>query len=356
MEYSTESTIRRIVLTAILVFVIPAERLCPSPERTGSARAFSDGKIECVLDTGDDMYSRSGLKAGFNYELLHRYAENAGCLISITAAEDGENYIDSLNCGKIDILVRLSADSLDNPLIRRSRNVDHYCAWYLRADRTAEMKDINLWLNSFIGTRDYTDLQYRFYTSYDPFRRLERGTISGTISPYDNLIKKHADILDWDWRLLAAIIYQESRFSISTSSSRGATGLMQVMPSTAGYYGITDLLDPEQNLIAGTRHLARIQESFSEERFTDTERINFTLAAYNAGEKRITDCRIFAMQKELDNTKWEEVVKIIPDMRKYSFVYNDTIRSGRFRGTETINYVSRIMDIYDAFREICPES
>ena len=62
------------------------------------------------------------------------------------------------------------------------------------------------------------------------------------------------------------------------------------------------------------------------------------------------------MQKELDNTKWEEVVKIIPDMRKYSFVYNDTIRSGRFRGTETINYVSRIMDIYDAFREICPES
>ena len=65
---------------------------------------------------------------------------------------------------------------------------------------------------------------------------------------------------------------------------------------------------------------------------------------------------IFAMQKELDNTKWEEVVKIIPDMRKYSFVYNDTIRSGRFRGTETINYVSRIMDIYDAFREICPES
>ena len=90
MEYSTESTIRRIVLTAILVFVIPAERLCPSPERTGSARAFSDGKIECVLDTGDDMYSRSGLKAGFNYELLHRYAENAGCLISITAAEEAD--------------------------------------------------------------------------------------------------------------------------------------------------------------------------------------------------------------------------------------------------------------------------
>ena len=77
---------------------------------------------------------------------------------------------------------------------------------------------------------------------------------------------------------------------------------------------------------------------------------------YNAGERRITDCRIFARMQELDNTRWEEIVKVIPSMRKYSFTYNDTLRSGRFRGTETINYVSKIMDIYNAFCEICPEA
>lgn len=355
MDYKTATIIRRTAVSALLAFTIPAGTPEPTPERADSALAFSDGRIECVLDTGNDMYARSGLKAGFNYELLQRYADNAGCEISITAAEDGENYIDSLNCGSIDILVIAASDSLSSPIIRKSRNVDHYCAWYLRADRTAEMKDINLWLNSFIGTRDYTDLQCRFYTSYDPYRRIMRGTVSKVIGPYDNLIKKHAGILEWDWRLLAAVIYQESRFSIITSSSRGASGLMQVMPSTAEYYGITDLLDPEQNIIAGTRHLARIQEAFSSEEFSHTERINFTLAAYNAGERRIADCRIYTMQQELDNTKWEDVVKVIPDMRKYSFVYNDTIRSGRFRGTETINYVSRVMEIYDAFCEICPE-
>ena len=131
---------------------------------------------------------------------------------------------------------------------------------------------------------------------------------------------------------------------------------MQVLPSTAGYYGITDLMDPEQNLIAGTKHLARIQKRFSSEDFSDEERINFTLAAYNAGERRIEDCRLYASTRELDSTKWEEIVRIIPDMRKYSFEYNDTVRSGRFRGTETINYVSKIMDIYDAFCEICPEA
>ena len=244
---------------------------------------------------------------------------------------------------------------LDNPLLRKSRNVDSYCAWYLRADQTAEMKDINLWINSFTGTAKYSELQKRFYSPYDPFRRLERGTVSQTISPYDSLIKKHASRLDWDWRLLAAVIWQESRFAINSSSSRGATGLMQVMPGTAEYYGITDLLDPEQNIIAGTRHLARIQDNFDGDEFSDEEMINFTLAAYNAGERRIEDCRIFAGQKDLDNTRWEDIVKVIPDMRKYSFVYGDTVRSGRFRGTETISYVSKVMEIYQAFCEICPE-
>lgn len=345
-----------IILVIALLFVIPSEERGLFLEKADTSRAFAEGEIECVIDTGSDMYSRHGLKAGFNYELLKEYASEIGCKINITTAKDGEDYLDSLSCGAIDILVRVASDSLDNPLIRKSRNVDYYCAWFLRADRNAEMKDINLWLNSYIGTRDYNDLRNRFYSQYDPFKRLARGSLSCRISPYDKLIRKHASELGWDWRLLAAVIYQESRYSINTSSSRGATGLMQVLPATAEYYGITDLLDPEQNIIAGTKHLARIQRRFSSEDFSEEDRINFTLASYNAGERRITDCRIFARMQELDNTRWEEIVKIIPSMRKYSFTYNDTLRSGRFRGTETINYVSKIMDIYNALCEICPEA
>lgn len=355
MKDNIQTPVWRLAFTVLLFFAVPERTYISVPEKPDTTYAFGDGHISCVIDTGNDMYSKTGLKAGFNYELLHMYAESAGCLVEISAARDGECYIDSLNYGTIDILVRLSADSLDNPLLRKSRNVDSYCAWYLRADQTAEMKDINLWINSFTGTAEYSELQKRFYSPYDPFRRLERGTVSQTISPYDSLIKKHATRLDWDWRLLAAVIWQESRFAINSSSSRGASGLMQVMPGTAEYYGITDLLDPEQNIIAGTRHLARIQDNFDGDEFSDEERINFTLAAYNAGERRIEDCRIFAGQKDLDNTRWEDIVKVIPDMRKYSFVYGDTVRSGRFRGTETISYVSKVMEIYRAFCEICPE-
>ncbi len=355
MNKDTQSLIRKAVLSLLLLFLVPTGKKESGSESPGSKPVFAEGTIECVIDTGSDMYSSNGLKAGFNFELLHRYAETSGYGISIRAAKDGENYRDSLNYGSIDILVGLSADTTDNPLLHQSRNVDSYCSWFMRADRTAEMKDINLWLNSFAGTDDYKLIHRLFYTRYDPFKRLENGVRSQTISPYDRLIRKHAVTLDWDWRLLAAVIYHESRFSINSSSSRGATGLMQVMPATAEYYGITDLMDPEQNLIAGTRHLARIQDGFTDEGLSPQERINFTLAAYNAGERRIEDCRLFASLKGMDSTKWEDIVNIIPDMRKYSFTYEGTLRSGRFRGTETINYVSRVMEIYEAFCEICPE-
>lgn len=356
MDSKIKASARRLIISAVLILIVPYNGRELFLESTDTVRAFGDREISCVIDTGNDMYSNKGLKAGFNYELLKRYAEATGREIRIRAARDGENNIDSLNYGIIDILVRQTADTIYSPLVRKSRNVDHYCAWYLRADRTAEMKDINLWLNSYIGTREYSEQRNRFYSLYDPFKRLLTGSLSDRISPYDSLIRKHSEILGWDWRMLAAVIYQESRFSINTFSECGAAGLMQVMPGTAEYYGITDLMDPEQNLIAGTMHLARIQKAYDGEEFSPEERINFTLAAYNAGERRIADCRLFASQKEMDSTKWDEIVKIIPEMRKYSFVYNDTVRSGRFRGTETISYVNRVRQIYDAFCEICPEA
>ena len=129
-----------IILVIALLFVIPSEERGLFLEKADTSRAFAEGEIECVIDTGSDMYSRHGLKAGFNYELLKEYASEIGCKINITTAKDGEDYLDSLSCGAIDILVRVASDSLDNPLIRKSRNVDYYCAWFLRADRNAEMK------------------------------------------------------------------------------------------------------------------------------------------------------------------------------------------------------------------------
>lgn len=345
----------KITLVLLLFLFVPLCERGRYLERSEATVPFGGQTIRCVLDTGDDMYSRQGLKTGFNYEMLKIFAAKEKLPVTITEAMPGENYEDSLMVESIDILVKCVSDTLDNPDIRKTLKTDHFCVWTLRSDKTAEIKAINIWLGGFVNKKEYKELRNRFYSSYDPFRRIAQGTLSRRLSPYDDLIKKYAATIGWDWRMLTAVIYQESRFSISTVSSRGARGLMQILPSTAAYYGVTDLLDPEENIKAGTRHLGRLQKAFSDEEFRAEERIKFTLAAYNAGEGRIADCRAFALEKEVDSTKWEEVVGVIPDMRRYTVSIGDTVRQSGFRGTETINYVSRVTELYEAFCEICPE-
>ena len=355
MNRKYSGKIVKISLVILLLMLVPLCERGRYLERSEATIPFGGQTIRCVLDTGDDMYSHQGLKTGFSYEMLRIFAAQEKLPVTIIEAMPGENYEDSLMVESADILVRCVPDSLDNPDIRKTLRTDHFCVWNLRADKTAEIKAINLWLGGFFNKKEYKELRNRFYSSYDPFKRLARGSLSHRLSPYDEIIRKYAATIGWDWRMLTAVIYQESRFSISTVSSRGARGLMQILPSTAAYYGVTDLLDPEENIKAGTRHLGRLQKAWIEWVCTPEERIQCTLAAYNAGEGRSADCRAFATANEVDSTKWDEIVTIIPNMRRYAVTCGDTVRQSGFRGTETINYVSRVNELYEAFCEICPE-
>ena len=78
------------------------------------------------------------------------------------------------------------------------------------------------------------------------------------------------------------------------------------------------------------------------------------MAAYNAGEGRIADCRRFAEAKGADSSKWEEIVSLIPLMREDSILEEESVKLGKFQGHETIAYVENIMNLYDAFCTICP--
>src|SRR5699024_5483414 len=103
---------------------------------------------------------------------------------------------------------------------------------------------------------------------------------SGKLSPFDDIIRKYADSLDWDWRLFAAQIYQESQFDPKIKGRLGAGGLLQIMPQTAHALGVKNLFNPEDNLKGGIRYLKRLYNRF--DKVTDSvQRIKFTLAAFN---------------------------------------------------------------------------
>ena len=318
-----------------------------------SVNTLAGKDLICAIDLGNDMYGNHGLETGLNYELMSRFAQDNHCNVKIIAAGRKDNYIDSLRQGKVDIIITHDKDSFTCGTFDILRTLDSCSVWALNGDDQHAIQ-FNRWISHISGTEEYSRLKEKYSLSYNPHTRAERGVKTKTLSPYDNLIRKYAAELGWDWRMLASVLYQESRFSIGSTSHRGAQGLMQVMPSTAKYYEVNNLLDPEQNIIAGTRHLKRLQNMFKKHGLEGEELVKFTLAAYNAGEGRIIDCRNLAASLNMDNTTWDEIVKVIPIMREDSILENEVVKLGKFKGHETIAYVDQVLSHYEAFCQICP--
>lgn len=350
----TERRLRNVLITLLIICITPLCERGRMLKGAHNADAFAGKDIRCVIDLGDEMYGGHGLETGLNYEFLRRFAKDNRCNIDIVTASKGENYIDSLRQGRVDIVIAHADKLPETEGIEVSRKMNSCSAWVVSEDKEDELRQINIWISHLRESEDFDATVRRYSKTAHPVKRAEKGVRTRCIGPYDELIRKYAAELGWDWRMLAAVVYQESKFSINSRSSRGAQGLMQVMPATARYYGIHDLLDPENNLKAGTSHLKRLQRMFAKENLEHAELIKFTLAAYNAGEGRIMDCRNLAAAKLADNTRWDEIVMVIPMMREDSILEEEAVKLGKFQGHETIAYIENIMSIYKAFCEICP--
>ena len=111
----------------------------------------------------------------------------------------------------------------------------------------------------------------------------------GNLSPYDELIKKNAQRINWDWRLLAAMVYQESKFDPTTTSWAGAKGLLQMMPATAKEQGVTNRSSPEQSLKGGTDYIIWLEKQWQPRVENPDEQLKFIMASYNVGLGHVYD-------------------------------------------------------------------
>jgi membrane-bound lytic murein transglycosylase MltF len=360
----TEKRIRRarnLFITMLIICITPIfESIRPLSGADSKNNWFAGKELVCAIDLGDDMRGAHGLETGFSYELIRQFAKDNNCNVKIVAAgrKDAATYMDSLQNGNIDILITHIEDAHTGDSLNISHAINDCSTWITAGSDLNSVRTINRWISYYTSTPEYNQLEDRFFLhrTVNPEKRAANGVLTKTISPYDDLLKKYAKELGWDWRMLAAVVYQESKFSINSQSHRGATGLMQVKPATGRKYGIDDLVNPENNLIAGTSHLKRLQKMFEGKGFSEEEIIRFTLAAYNAGEGRIMDCRNLAAAQGLDNQVWANIVKIIPLMREDSILEDGAVKLGKFQGYETIAYVENIQSLYNAICKICPAS
>ena len=174
------------------------------------------------------------------------------------------------------------------------------------------------------------------------------------ISPYDSLIRAWSDSVQLDWRFVSAIIYHESHFRHDAVSRRGATGLMQMMPGTAELFGADSLLDASQSVMAGARYLRSLYNRYGKVAADEGERKKLTLAAYNAGGTRVTDLINYTRYRGLDPGYWDNIVSVIPEMSSDSILALDTVKLGKFKGVETMEYVEAVMARYEKFKRIAP--
>jgi membrane-bound lytic murein transglycosylase F len=179
-----------------------------------------------------------------------------------------------------------------------------------------------------------------------------RSDVSGRISPYDDLIRERAEQCGLDWRLIAAQIYQESRFDRTQLSFAGAAGLMQLMPRTAAELGVAEREDPESSIRAGTEYLRSLIDRFEPELPLAT-RIRFALASYNVGKGHVDDARRLAARLGWSADRWYGSVERALVLLQRPEYYRQA-RFGYCRGTETVRYVREIDRHYRTYVEHVP--
>ena len=352
IKEKTQRRLRNVIICFTIICLTPLCEKGRILSGAHSVNAYAGREVVCAIDLGDDMYGSHGLETGFNYELMHRFAQDNHCNIRIVTAGKDESYIDSLRNGVVDIVITHDKSIRHDERIPTLKEINDCSVWAFNSAETDDIRQLDNWIGYIKASDEFSILKKRYTGTFNPQKRAEKGIRTNTVSPYDYLFKKYAKQLGWDWRMVAAVVYQESKFSISSRSSRGAQGLMQVMPQTGRYYGVDNLLDPEQNIIAGTSHLKRLQRMFSKYELEHNELIKFTLAAYNAGEGRIIDCRNLAAAKGFDCDRWDEIVKVIPLMRDDSILEEESVKLGKFQGHETIDYIDSVLAHYNAICEI----
>ena len=283
-----------------------------------------------------------------------------GHILNVQAAEeslDTEHLIDQVGTGIIDLTVS-DSHILALELTWRNDVVGSLSlteprgqSWAVREDNPRLLLAINEFLAREYQGAFYQQAYHRYFKTPHPAAtpsvHVSPGGKENTISPYDELFHKFAEQYAFDWRLLAAQAYQESRFDASATNWSGAKGLLQVSPQSARSMGFYNIDEVETGLHAGVKYLAWLREEVAPG--PDIEnRTWFALAAYNVGIGHLRDARALAKRLGKNPDQWFDNVEeamVLLSRPKYA----SKARYGYVRGMEPLQYVRNIRRHLETF-------
>ena len=154
-----------------------------------------------------------------------------------------------------------------------------------------------------------------------------------------------------DWRLIAAIGYQESHWDPAATSPTGVRGLMMLTDDTADRLQVKDRLDARESIIGGAKYFALVRESLAP-RIEEPDRTFLALAAYNLGLGHLEDARVLAQRSKLNPDKWQDVRQVLNQLAEPDVFM--TLKQGYARGFETMQFVDNVRNYYDVLARMEP--
>jgi membrane-bound lytic murein transglycosylase F len=237
------------------------------------------------------------------------------------------------------------------PILGQSQSV----SWALRKNSSDLLATLNTWIEQKKNGPFFDSLYKKYFI--DRRRYLERvqseylTSTTGKLSEYDPLIKQYASELGWDWRLLASQAFQESRFHPAARSWAGATGLLQLMPATARQFGVTNALDPADNVQGAVKFLKWLQEYWARRVPDENERLKFILASYNTGAGHVEDAQRLTEKYGGNPQVWEDVSYWLLQKSTQEYSTDAVVKFGFCRGLEPVNYVANILERFNHYKQ-----
>lgn len=266
-----------------------------------------------------------------------------------------------------DIALTIADEHMANVFLRNYRNIDiktpvsfdQKIAWALRKESGNELlKEVNNWLSEFLPDREGRLLYDKYFNPAIKNRsQSEYHSVTGDkLSNYDDIIRVASESINWDWRLLASLIYQESEFKPDVKSWAGAFGLMQLMPAVMEQFGIDSTATPEVQVLIGAEYIQYLDLQIPETVTDSLERIKFILASYNAGVGHVLDARRLASKYNKNPDIWTDHVDFFMRNKSKPTFYNDpVVYYGYVRGEETYKFVEQITERFEHYKNLIGE-
>lgn len=300
-----------------------------------------------------------GQEHGFEYELAREFALQLGVTLQVRTPPPGVALTQWLIEGKGDIAAGVSVPD-GNPSAR-VRYSDAYdvsarpeparIGWAVRAEQVELLAAVNQY-HVWTKRSGLRKILYDKYFTTTRFLRSDESTVfSNRLSQYDSLIAQYAEQAGFDWRLIAALIFEESRFDPKRRSPRDAYGLMQVREVAAREVGVKDFYTLHGNLEAGTKYLQFLLQQFPDGKTQD--RLALALSGYLLGPSRVRAAQRLAHDLGYDPYCWKDSLESVFPLLEDAEYYRQ-INASFIPGGEAVQYVNAILERYELYTRYIP--